>query len=207
MAYNINQSGTSADQLAEINQAITGVLNQISAPGGDNQQNRNEKDRLLGMRDRLIQTMSDEAETQKLFDETEGLYAKAAQGAIDETIRNFAPQRSRLVAEEMALGRGDSPVSRYALGRADDTLSANISNILSQSAGRQAGAKQDWMSNLKNLGFERTKLAEQMRQSDLNRELQSYLGRREIDTKGKDFWDKLTAVGSIVPKSVSYTEN
>ena len=155
------------------------------------------------MRDKLISQGVTEEEDNSTLDQYNKLFSQYAEGSVDRFNREVAPQRSRLISEEAALGRLDSPASRYSLNRFDDQANSRLSDMIAQLAGTQAQGTVDYSKFGQELGLKRDTLSSQMDQFNRKLELDSYLGRRDLDVRGdksRDFLDYANTASNFIPK-------
>ena len=155
---------------------------------------------LQSARDEVLGRNKEETENKGILDEYNKLFGQYAEGATSRLNQDAAGKRRQLVSEEFALGRGDSPVSRYSTARFDDAANRNLSDVISQLAGQQATGAVDYAKFSKSLDFDKQKLSEQIRQFNQDQELKSYLGRRQLDVTEKGqpaFWEKMLPTTSF----------
>lgn len=132
---------------------------------------------------------------QKILDQYNQLFGQYTDQAVNRLNRQTAPQRSRLVSEEAAMGRLDSPASRYSLNRFDEGANNNLTDLLGQLAGQQAGGTIDYTKFAQNLGLARDKENDDRNQFAQMLQFQKDLGaqkkRQFEDANSTDWLDTL----------------
>ncbi|HYE71831.1 MAG TPA: hypothetical protein VEF04_00815 [Blastocatellia bacterium] len=151
---------------------------------------------------------TDNALQQKL----DAIFGQAGQYAAEGIERQFAPQRSRVAAEQAAMGRLGSGVGQYSLGQVDQNKSNAMAQIFGNLAGQRASGQLDISKTIEgilqgerraedqrnqfgqSMQFNRDSLLNEINQGRENRGLQLSMfdaqQRQQRDLSGKDIWDK-----------------
>lgn len=86
-----------------------------------------------------------------LFENLQNLYGGVRDAGVANIDKNYGDRRKKLIAEENALGRLQSPISIPTISGLDDARSSDIANLEGQIAGQQAGQQANIYQTIENL--------------------------------------------------------
>lgn len=128
---------------------------------------------------------------------SDAAYEQAGQGLAQQIQNTTAPGRSKVISEEAALGRLDSPVSIPQLGRYDEGVTNSIGSGLTQLKANQASGDVSLAKTISDiLGSQASAkqssdefgraLNERGRQFDLSHQLESILGQNKANLDARN---------------------